>query len=128
MKAVYRIVGEVEDKIASQENASNDEKVYTDLISGHAKFSDRPEGNLLMLEIENGIVTELYVYSIDRFGKNASDILSTINLITSYGCNVIAKKEGLQMLIDGKENPIAKMMIGILSTLSDKTLKEWTNY
>jgi hypothetical protein len=27
-----------------------------------------------MLEIENGIVTELYVYSIDRFGKNARDI------------------------------------------------------
>jgi DNA invertase Pin-like site-specific DNA recombinase len=128
MKAVYRIVGEVEDKIASPENASNDAKVYTDLNSGHTKFSDRPEGNLLMLEIENGIVTELYVYSIDRFGKNASDILSTINIITSYGCNVIAEKEGLQMLIDGKENPIAKMMIGILSTLSDKTLKEWTNY
>jgi DNA invertase Pin-like site-specific DNA recombinase len=35
------------------------------------------------------------VYSIDRFGKNASDILSTINLITSKGCNVIAEKEGL---------------------------------
>jgi DNA invertase Pin-like site-specific DNA recombinase len=78
-----------------------------------------------MLEIENGIVTELYVYSIDRFGKNASDILSTINLITSQGCNVIAEKEGLQMLIDEKENPIAKMVIGILSTLSDKALKEW---
>jgi hypothetical protein len=55
-------------------------------------------------------------------------ILSTINFITSNGCNVIAEKEGLQMLIDGKENPIAKMMIGILSTLSDKTLKEWKNY
>jgi hypothetical protein len=32
------------------------------------------------------------------------------------------------MLIDGKENPIAKMMIGILSTLSDKSLKEWKDY
>jgi DNA invertase Pin-like site-specific DNA recombinase len=128
MKAVYRIVGEIENKISSPESAVDDAKVYTDLSSGHAKFSDRPEGNKLMLEIENGIVTELYVYSIDRLGKNASDILSTINFITSNGCNVIAEKEGLQMLIDGKENPIAKMMIGILSTLSDKTLKEWKNY
>jgi DNA invertase Pin-like site-specific DNA recombinase len=93
---------------------------YTDLNSGTVKFIDRPEGNKLMLEIENGIISELYVYSIDRFGKNASDILSTINLITSKGCNVIAEKEGLQMMIDGKENPIAKMVIGILSTLSEK--------
>jgi DNA invertase Pin-like site-specific DNA recombinase len=128
MKAVYRIVGEIDDKISSPENAVDATKVYTDLSSGYAKFIDRPEGNKLMLDIENGIVTELYVYSIDGFGKNASDILNTINLITSNGCNVIAEKEGLQMLIDGKENPIAKMMIGILSTLSHQTLKEWKNY
>lgn len=128
MRAVYKIVGEIEDIISSPENAVEDSKVYTDLSSGHLKFADRPEGNKLMLEIENGIVTELYVYSIDRFGKNARDILIAINLITSHGCNVIAEKEGLQMLIDGKENPIAKMVIGILSTLSDKTLKEWPNY
>jgi DNA invertase Pin-like site-specific DNA recombinase len=67
--------------------------IYTDLNSGTVKFIDRPEGNKLMLEIENGIISN-YVYSIDRFGKNASDI-STINLITSKGCNVIAEKEGL---------------------------------
>jgi DNA invertase Pin-like site-specific DNA recombinase len=110
------------------ENVVDDAKVYTDLNSGTVKFIDRPEGNKLMLEIENGIISELYVYSIDRFGKNASDILSAINLITSKGCNVIAEKEGLQMMIDGKENPIAKMVIGILSTLSEKTVKEWKNY
>jgi DNA invertase Pin-like site-specific DNA recombinase len=56
------------------------------------KFIDRPEGNKLMLEIENGIISELYVYSIDRFGRML-DILSTINLITSKGCNVIAEKK-----------------------------------
>jgi hypothetical protein len=37
-------------------------------------------------------------------------------------------RERLQMMIDGKENPIAKMMIGILSTLSEKQIKEWKNY
>lgn len=128
MRAVYKIVGKIEDIVSSPENAIEGSKVYTDSISGHLKFADRPEGKRLMLEIENGIVTELYVDSIDRFGRNATDILSTINLIISKGCNVIAEKEGLQMLIDGKENPIAKMVIGILSTLSDKTLKEWKNY
>jgi DNA invertase Pin-like site-specific DNA recombinase len=68
MKAVYRIVGEIEDKI-NPENVVDDAKVYTDLNSGTVKFIDRPEGNKLMLEIENGIISELYVYSIDRFGR-----------------------------------------------------------
>jgi len=128
MKAVYRIVSEIDGVKSNTENSVDEAKVYTDLSSGNGKFIDRLEGNKLMLDIENGIVTELCVYSIDRFGKNASDILNTMNRITSHGCNIIAEKEGLEMLIDGKENPIAKMMIGILSTLSDKTLKEWKNY
>jgi DNA invertase Pin-like site-specific DNA recombinase len=128
MTAVYTIVSTIEQNISTQENIVDDAKVYIDNVRGSVKFSDRTEGKKLMLEIENGNVTELHVHSIDRLGKNTIDILSTINLITSYGCNVIADKEGLQMLIDGKENPIAKMMIGILSTLSDKTLNEWKDY
>ncbi|PKH67037.1 hypothetical protein CXF59_14165 [Flavobacterium sp. ALD4] len=124
MTAVYTI----EQNISTQENIVDGAKVYIDNVRGSVKFSDRTEGKKLMLEIENGNVKELHVHSIDRLGKNTIDILSTINLITSYGCNVIADKEGLQMLIDGKENPIAKMMIGILSTLSDKTLNEWKDY
>lgn len=128
MKAVYRIVSAEEQNISTQDNNFDGAKIYTDQTSGSVKFSDRTEGKKLMLEIENGNVTELHIHSIDRLGKNTIDILSTINLVTSYGCNVIAAKEGLQMLIDGKENPMAKMMIGILSTLSDKTLKEWKDY
>jgi len=33
--------------------------------------------------------------------------------------NVISTKEGLQTIIDGKENPLAKLMVGILSTLAE---------
>jgi DNA invertase Pin-like site-specific DNA recombinase len=128
MKAVYIIFSAVDQNLSSQENNIDDAKVFIDEISGSVKFNDRTEGKKLMLEIKNGNISELYVHSIDRLGKNTIDILSTINTITSYGCNVISEKEGLQMLIDGKENPIAKMMIGILSTLSDKALKEWKDY
>lgn len=128
MKAVYRIISAEEQNISSQDNNFDGAKIYTDQTSGSVKFSERTEGKKLMLEIENGNITELHVHSIDRLGKNTIDILSTINLVTSYGCNVIAEKEGLQMLIDGKENPMARMMIGVLSTLSDKTLKEWKDY
>jgi hypothetical protein len=36
MRAVYKIVGEIEDH--SPENAIEDSKVYTDLSSGHLKI------------------------------------------------------------------------------------------
>jgi len=45
--------------------------------------------------------------------------MQTIKDFTDKGINVVSTKEGLQTLIDGKENPVAKMMIGILGTLAE---------
>ena len=59
------------------------------------------------------------VHSIDRLGRNTIDIMNTIQDFTNRGINVISEKEGLQTIIDGKENPVAKMMIGILGTLAE---------
>lgn len=119
MKAVYIRVSTTEQNTSRQENNIDDAKVYIDKVSGSIPFAERTEGKKLMKDIQDGNITELYVHSIDRLGRNTIDILSTIKLITSYGCNVISEKEGLKMLIDGKENPVAKLMIGILSTLSE---------
>lgn len=119
MKAVYIRVSTVDQNISRQEKNDLEAKVYIDKISGSIPFIERPEGKKLIKDIKDGKINELYVHSIDRLGRNTLDILSTIKLITSYNCNVISEKEGLKMLIDGKENPIAKMMIGILSTLSE---------
>jgi DNA invertase Pin-like site-specific DNA recombinase len=44
---------------------------------------DRPEGNKLMQKLRMALSQNYICMSIDRFGKNASDILSTINLIIS---------------------------------------------
>jgi len=45
--------------------------------------------------------------------------MQTIQDFTSRGINVISEKESLHTIIDGKENPISKMMIGILGTLAE---------
>ena len=89
---------------------------YTDECSGSISFKDRPEAKKLL---DNKEITELHVHSIDRLGRNTLDIMQTIQDFTSKGINVVSTKEGLQTLIDGKENPIAKMMIGILGTLAE---------
>lgn len=89
---------------------------YTDTCSGSIAFKDRPKAKELL---SNKDITEVHVHSIDRLGRNTLDIMQTIKDFTDKGINVVSTKEGLQTLIDGKENPVAKMMIGILGTLAE---------
>ena len=94
---------------------------YTDTCSGSIAFIDRPEASKL-LSIKD--ITEVHVHSIDRLGRNTLDIMQTIQNFTDKGINVVSTKEGLQTIVDGKENPIAKMMIGILGTLAEFELNK----
>ena len=114
MKAKYIRVSTKEQKIVRQ--ADFDGLIYPDVCSGSTSFKDREYAKKLL---DNKEITEVHVHSIDRLGRNTLDIMQTIQDFTSKGINVVSTKEGLQTLIDGKENPIAKMMIGILGTLAE---------
>ena len=118
MKAFYIRVSTTEQN-TDRQNTDTTGVIFTDKISGSVLFEERPAGKKLLQAIIDGTITELHVHSIDRLGRNTIDILTTIKKITEFGCNVISEKEGLKMLIDGKPNPIASLMIGILSTLSE---------
>ena len=114
MKAKYIRVSTKEQNTDRQTDF--DGLTHIDLCSGSIPFKDRPEAKKLL---SNKEITEVHVHSIDRLGRNTLDIMQTIQDFTSKGINVVSTKEGLQTLIDGKENPIAKMMIGILGTLAE---------
>jgi len=116
MKALYLRVSTTEQNTARQQKEGF--TIFEDKVSGSTLFADRPAAKKLLAQIEAGNVTELHVHSIDRLGRNTLDIMQTIQKLTAQGVNVISEKEGLQTLINGKENPIAKMMIGILATLA----------
>ena len=92
------------------------EKNYIDKCSGSISFSERPEAKKLLA---NTNVTEIVVHSIDRLGRNTIDIMQTIQHFTNLGVNVISEKEGFETIVNGKENPISKMLIGILGTLAE---------
>jgi DNA invertase Pin-like site-specific DNA recombinase len=114
MKVKYIRVSTTEQKTDRQEKFEG--KIYRDEISGSTPFSERPQAKKLL---NNKDVTEVHVHSIDRLGRNTLDIMQTIQNFTSKGISVVSEKEGLNTIIDGKENPIAKMMIGILGTLAE---------
>lgn len=114
MKVKYIRVSTIEQNTERQDDFNG--KTYPDACSGSVPFAERPEAIKLL---NNEEVTEVLVHSIDRLGRNTLDIMQTIQNFTKKGINVISEKEGLQTLINGKENPVAKMMIGILGTLAE---------
>mgnify|MGYP005987060677 CR=1 FL=1 len=114
MRVQYNRVSTIEQNIDRQDNFKG--LTYADKCSGSIAFKDRKEAFKLL---SNEEVTELQVHSIDRLGRNTIDIMNTIQDFTNRGINVISIKEGLNTIVDGKENPVAKMMIGILGTLAE---------
>ena len=111
----YIRVSTVEQNLDRQE-ADFKGKIYKDEVSGSIAFKERTEASKLIL---NKDITEVHVHSIDRLGRDTIDIMQTIQYFTDKGINVVSNKEGLSTIVSGKENPIAKMMIGILGTLAE---------
>ncbi len=114
MVAKYIRVSTIEQNTDRQTNFNG--LTYIDKCSGSIAFKERTEAKKLL---SNNQIKELHVHSIDRLGRNTLDIMQTIQYFTDKGINVVSEKEGLQTLIEGKENPIAKLMIGILGTLAE---------
>lgn len=114
MQAKYIRVSTIEQNTDRQTDFNG--LTFIDKCSGSIPFSERPEAKKLL---SNKDITEVHVHSIDRLGRNTLDIMQTIQNFTDKGINVVSAKEGLQTIVNGKENPIAKMMIGILGTLAE---------
>ena len=114
MKVKYIRVSSIGQNTDRQDDFNG--KTYTDECSGSIAFKDRPRAKELLADKD---VTEVLVHSIDRLGRNTIDIMQTIQGFTERGINVVSQKEGLHTIVDGKENPVAKMMIGILGTLAE---------
>lgn len=118
MKALYVRVSTTEQNTSRQIEIGV--KVYEDKCSGTIPFKERDYGKLLWNDICTKKITEVIVHSIDRLGRNSLDILNTINDITAQGCNLVARKEGFSYLDEeGKVNIYAKVLVGVLSTLSE---------
>lgn len=95
-------------------------KNYPDICSGSIPFNERKQAKKLLNDIENGIISEVSVCSIDRLGRNLVDIINTLNYFESKKVQLISKKEGLTLLNDeGAISPVSKLMIGLLGSIAE---------
>lgn len=121
MDVLYTRVSTIDQKTDRQRiNESDFKMVVEDKCSGAIPFFDREGGKEIAKLIDNGIITCLSVWTIDRLGRNLRDILNTIHFFTERNIPIVFLSQGLRTMDEnGKENPIAKLMISILGTVGE---------
>ncbi|MEN2413078.1 recombinase family protein [Flavobacterium mesophilum] len=91
---------------------------YFDTISGVIPFTERPQAIKLLKDVRSGSIKTIVVHSVDRLGRNAYDIQTTMELLNREDVNLIVENLGLHSRIDGKPNPIFKMICDLLANVS----------
>ena len=97
----------------------NDAIVLVDTCSGSIPLFERPEGRVLYDMILREEVYSITIHQLDRLGRDTLDVLRTIRFLIDKGINLISAQEGIATMVNGKENPIAKMLIGVLATFAE---------
>jgi DNA invertase Pin-like site-specific DNA recombinase len=101
-------------------NEKDFDLVVEDKCSGTIPFFERPGGKEIMGYIEKGIVAKISAITIDRLGRDMLDILNTLSYLNQKLIPVYFINQGLVTINeDGKENPISKLIISILATISE---------
>lgn len=115
--AKYIRISTTEQKTDRQED--NSVKMYIDKCSGSIPFNERPSAIKLLNDIANKKIDNLTVHSIDRLGRNAFDIQTTLNMLSNLNINVHVENIGLYSMIENKPNSIFKMITDVLSNVAE---------
>ena len=123
MKINYiRVSTSTQNKDVQEFNLSSEYKVFNETCSGSIAFQERSQGAKIIELVKEGKVEEILIHDISRIGRNNLDVLSMIQFFTLHNVNLVSRREGLSTMIEGKPNPIASLIIGILSTLAQHEL------
>ena len=95
----YEIVGEYEDAGKSGKS-----------IEGREGF------NRMMEDIKSGKdgISYVLVFKLSRFGRNAADVLSTLQVMQDFGVNLVCVEDGIDSSKDA-----GKLMISVLSAVAE---------
>jgi DNA invertase Pin-like site-specific DNA recombinase len=119
-KVKYIRVSSEEQNTGRQElNLRKFSKIYVDRVSGAVRFKERKEAKKLLKDIEDGLVSQVHVSSIDRLGRNILDILTVIELFNGNSVSLFVENIGMYSIIDNKANPAFKMIVSVLGNVAE---------
>ena len=89
---------------------------FSEKISGAKKVEERAALSDLLDYVAGNEVDKVLIYECSRLSRRAVDFLSVIEQLTEQGVSVYILQNGLETLLpDGKPNPIAQLVLGILA-------------
>ena len=89
--------------------------IYEDAGKSGKSIESRPAFKQMLFDIENGLeIDYILVYKLSRFGRNAADILNSLEHIQAFGVNLICIEEG----IDSSQTS-GKLLISVLSAVAE---------
>lgn len=89
---------------------------YCDAGKSGKNLEGRPDFKRMLDDIESGKdnVAYVLVFKLSRFGRNAADVLSSLQIMQSYGVNLICVDDGIDSSKDS-----GKLMISVLSAVAE---------
>ena len=89
---------------------------YEDVGKSGKSIEARVEFNRMMDDIKSGKdgVSYVLVFKLSRFGRNAADVLSTLQVMQDFGVNLICVEDGIDSSKDA-----GKLMISVLSAVAE---------
>lgn len=89
---------------------------YEDAGKSGKSIEGRIEFNQMMEDIKSGKdgVSFVLVFKLSRFGRNAADVLSTLQVMQDFGVNLICVEDGIDSSKDA-----GKLMISVLSAVAE---------
>lgn len=91
-------------------------KEYEDAGKSGKSIVGRTQFNQMIEDIKSGEddVKYVVVFKLSRFGRNAADVLSTLQVMQDYGVNLICIEDGIDSSKDA-----GKLMISVLSAVAE---------
>ena len=89
---------------------------YSDEGKSGKNIEGRPEFQTMLNDISEGKdnVQYVFVFKLSRFGRNAADVLNSLQLMQDYGVNLICVEDGIDSSKDS-----GKLMISVLSAVAE---------
>ena len=89
---------------------------YFDEGKSGKSVEGRPQFKQMLADVESGKdnVDYVLVFKLSRFGRNAADVLSSLQKMQDYGVNLICVEDGIDSSKD-----VGKLMISVLSAVAE---------
>lgn len=91
-------------------------KEFSDEGKSGKNIDGRPSFSAMMESIKNRIddIGYVLVFKLSRFGRNAADVLNSLQIMQDYGVNLICVEDGIDSSKDS-----GKLMISVLSSVAE---------